>query len=68
MPVCRIIAIGDGGGRIKFYDNEMKVLYWIQKSHFDAIKSLSFNRNKTNFDTPSQTQNVSGQFNNWSVM
>ncbi|XP_045785662.1 cilia- and flagella-associated protein 251-like isoform X2 [Maniola jurtina] len=38
-----VIVTGNSAGEIHFYDNQMKLLYWIHGFTVDSVKGLSFN-------------------------
>ncbi|KAL2741004.1 cilia- and flagella-associated protein 251-like isoform X1 [Vespula squamosa] len=51
LQTCNIIVIlnyegmvvtGNSNGRINFYDNELKLLYWCQNHEWESIRSISF--------------------------
>ncbi|XP_047368244.1 cilia- and flagella-associated protein 251-like [Vespa velutina] len=37
-----MIVTGNSNGRINFYDNELKLLYWCQNRELECIRSISF--------------------------
>ncbi|KAM3961839.1 cilia- and flagella-associated protein 251 [Aphomia sociella] len=38
-----VIATGNNGGEIHFYDEQMKLLYWVHGFQVDSVRSISFN-------------------------
>lgn len=45
----RVIVTGTSGGEIRFYDNQMKLLYWVHGFTVDAVKAISFNVSPRNY-------------------
>lgn len=37
-----MVVTGNSDGRINFYDNELKLLYWCQNRELESIRSISF--------------------------
>ena len=46
-----MVAIGTRRGHIRFYDQDMNILYWYQQAALDAVVSLSFNLDTPDGDT-----------------
>lgn len=62
--VDNVLVFGDTNGDIKFYDNNIMFLYWLQAIKFDPIVSISFNLNPRNFRIEDQ-KIYSGRFREW---
>ncbi|XP_043281842.1 uncharacterized protein [Venturia canescens] len=46
-----VIVIGNNSGRLYFYDNQLRLLYWCKDCDFDSIVSISFDR-ESSFKRP----------------
>ncbi|XP_014616902.1 PREDICTED: WD repeat-containing protein 66-like [Polistes canadensis] len=42
-----MIVTGNSNGRITFYDNRLKILYWCQNQELESIRSISFDLSST---------------------
>lgn len=40
--IVSLVVTGDEAGLIKFYDTQLKILYWYENSQLSAIRSVAF--------------------------
>ncbi|KAK4875206.1 hypothetical protein RN001_011628 [Aquatica leii] len=58
-----LLVSGDDRGRIKFYDNRVKIMYWCQSFNLPLIKSISFHMEKRNYKIEDPSDVLNPQIN-----